>query len=193
MVPKIKKGAAGAFNQQARSTAAPQSHTHNIVKTTGQTTTGRMLSTNLLRTTRRRLVSSAFSQAKRASSSSSRQVTKLASEQEARTLLPIVTAATFVCGWGLLTSQENEDAKSAHCLVKKTNTKAREVEAKFAAYWPRNIMILFGPPGRSIYFLVQVRDCHRGQFPMTKHTINRTRSQILTLSHIRRRKGDSRS
>lgn len=99
-------------------------------------------------------MSSASSQAKRASSSSSRQATKLGSEPEVRTLLPIMTAATFACGWGLLTSRENDEAKSAHCLVKKTNTTAKKVEAKFAAYWPRNIMILFGPPGRSnSYFL----------------------------------------
>ena len=72
-------------------------------------------------------------------------------------VLPIMTAATLACGWGLLTSRENDEPKSAQCLFSRTDTKAKEVEAKFAAYWPRNIMILFGPPGRSIvciYFIV---------------------------------------
>ncbi|KAL3780782.1 hypothetical protein ACHAW5_004895 [Stephanodiscus triporus] len=102
-----------------------------------------MICNNLLRTTSRRVVSSA----KRASSSSPRHVIKFASDQEARKLLPIMTAATLVCGWGLLTARENEEAKSAQCLFGKTGANAKEVEAKFAAYWPRNIMILFGPPG----------------------------------------------
>lgn len=115
-----------------------------------------MISSNLLRTASRRLVSSTSSQAKR-SSSSTRQAIKCASDQEARMVLPIMTAATLACGWGLLTARENGESKSAQCLVSRTDTKAKEVEAKFAAYWPRNIMILFGPPGRSIvciYFIV---------------------------------------
>jgi hypothetical protein len=61
-----------------------------------------------------------------------------------------MTAATLLCGWGLLTSrEENEDINKsvAQCLIAKTDVKAAEVEAKFATYWPRNIMILFGPPG----------------------------------------------
>ena len=110
----------------------------------------------LVRSSSRRLVSSVS----RASSSSTRQqqanVVKYtpfaSSEHEAtRQLLPIMTAATLLCGWGLLTSrEENEDINNksvAQCLIAKTDVKAAEVEAKFATYWPRNIMILFGPPG----------------------------------------------
>jgi hypothetical protein len=109
----------------------------------------KMMSSILLRTTTQRIVSSASSQVKRPSSST-RLAIKCASEQEARKFFPIMTAATLVCGWGVLTSQENKEPKSAQCLFGRTDTKAKEVEAKFAAYWPRSIMILFGPPGRSI-------------------------------------------
>lgn len=35
--------------------------------------------------------------------------------------------------------------KSAKC-ISKTDSAAAAVEEKFATYWPRNIMILFGPP-----------------------------------------------
>lgn len=61
-----------------------------------------------------------------------------------------MTAATLLCGWGVLTSREDSEDKNksvAQCLIAKTDVKAAEVEAKFATYWPRNIMILFGPPG----------------------------------------------
>jgi len=61
-----------------------------------------------------------------------------------------MTAATLLYGWGALTSREeseNVNKSVAQCLIAKTDVKAAEVEAKFATYWPRNIMILFGPPG----------------------------------------------
>ena len=35
--------------------------------------------------------------------------------------------------------------KSEKCIAK-TDSAAAAVEEKFATYWPRNIMILFGPP-----------------------------------------------
>jgi len=43
--------------------------------------------------------------------------------------------------------QEDETTKNAQCLDGKSDSTAKEVEAKFGTYWPRNIMILFGPPG----------------------------------------------
>lgn len=44
-------------------------------------------------------------------------------------------------------SQEEElESKNAQCLAPTAAT-AKEMEDKFATYWPRNIMILFGPPG----------------------------------------------
>lgn len=64
-----------------------------------------------------------------------------------------MTATTMgvlgLCG-GLLTlnttTEDDEATKTAQCLFR-SDTKAKEVEEKFATYWPRNIMILFGPPG----------------------------------------------
>ncbi len=67
-------------------------------------------------------------------------------------MFPVLAAAS-VCGFSFVfSSQDNEDNKNnsvARCLVAKTDvTLAKEeVENKFATYWPRNIMILFGPPG----------------------------------------------
>ena len=49
-----------------------------------------------------------------------------------------------------MTMQEDE-TKTAQCLFGKKGTQAKEVEDKFATYWPRNIMILFGPPGVCFY------------------------------------------
>ena len=151
-----------------------------------------MISNNLLRTTSRRIVSSA----KRASSSSPRHAIKIASEQEARKILPIMTAATLVCGWGLLTARENEEAKSAQCLFGKTGANAKEVEAKFAAYWPRNIMILFGPPGRSdprwlypiyVFSLLALSSvfvtCRHGASPPIKHVMTGGNMMYISLNH----------
>ena len=105
-----------------------------------------MLSHALLRTTSRRIISGASTQGKRAASSQAFR----RSEQEARKLLPLAAAAT-VGAVGLLTannSRENE-TKNAQCLFGK-GKKETDVEEKFATYWPRNIMILFGPPGLRI-------------------------------------------
>ena len=102
-----------------------------------------LLSNAILRTASRRIISTASSQSKRAASSSA---FKRAAEKETSKLLPILTATTIVGGWGLMTMQEDE-TKTAQCLFGKKGTQAKEVEDKFATYWPRNIMILFGPPG----------------------------------------------
>ena len=56
-------------------------------------------------------------------------------------------AATIVGGWGIMTMQDENNTKTAQCLFGRSNTQVKEVEDKFATYWPRNIMILFGPPG----------------------------------------------
>jgi len=63
-------------------------------------------------------------------------------------MLPILAAATTVAGWSIVSSQENEERSVAQCLKKSDAMLAQEVENKFATYWPRNIMILFGPPGK---------------------------------------------
>ena len=44
--------------------------------------------------------------------------------------------AAAVMGVGLMTmSSQNEEAKTAQCLFGRTDTKAKEVEDKFATYW----------------------------------------------------------
>jgi len=106
-----------------------------------------LLSNAILRTASRRIISTASSHTKRAASSSA---FKRAAEKETSKLLPILTATTIVGGWGLMTMQEDE-TKTAQCLFGKKGTQAKEVEDKFATYWPRNIMILFGPPGMCFY------------------------------------------
>lgn len=63
-------------------------------------------------------------------------------------MLPILAVATTVAGWSIVSSQENDEKSVAQCLKKSDATLAQEVENKFATYWPRNIMILFGPPGK---------------------------------------------
>lgn len=50
-----------------------------------------------------------------------------------------------MCGWGLVTMKSQEEESKAQCLS--ADTTAKDIEDKFGAYWPRNIMILFGPPG----------------------------------------------
>mmetsp|Transcript_8457 Transcript_8457/g.14701 ORF Transcript_8457/g.14701 Transcript_8457/m.14701 type:complete len:329 (-) Transcript_8457:72-1058(-) len=109
-----------------------------------------MLTNTLLRTSTRRILSTASSQSKRASSSA-RQAFKQSSEQEAgRNFIPTMAAATMGC-FGLMSLMEHNETNSnnntAQCLFGRSNTQAKEVEDKFAMYWPRNIMILFGPPG----------------------------------------------
>ena len=104
-----------------------------------------MLSNTLLRTTGRRIISTATSQSKRAVSSSSTAF-KRATENETHKLLPIM-AATIVGGWGIMTMQDENNTKTAQCLFGRSNTQVKEVEDKFATYWPRNIMILFVSAG----------------------------------------------
>ena len=114
-----------------------------------------MLSNTLLRITSRRIISTATSQSRRTASSSSSTAFKRATKNET---LPIVTAAAIVGGYGIMTlSSQNEEASTAQCLFGKKDTKVREVEDKFATYWPRNIMILFGPPGEYLYVSICVQ------------------------------------
>ena len=63
-------------------------------------------------------------------------------EEARRAVLPLMAAATAVGGVGYMTLNQQEN--NAQCLSG-ANT-AEAVEEKFATYWPRNIMILFGPP-----------------------------------------------
>lgn len=108
-----------------------------------------MLANAVLRTSGRRILSVASAQTKRAASSSR---AFSAAEQESRKFHPLLAAATMgaftLCGLMSADSgEENNATKSAECLFGRSDTAAKEVEDKFATYWPRNIMILFGPPG----------------------------------------------
>ena len=69
-----------------------------------------------------------------------------------RTVLPFMAAATVGgLGYAFFNQQQNNksncNTQYAQCLWQKKDTAVDEVEDKFATYWPRNIMILFGPPG----------------------------------------------
>lgn len=67
-----------------------------------------------------------------------------ATSADARTsMMPLMVAAAG--GLALGASQMRSEEKT-QCLSK-TDSAAQAMENKFATYWPRNIMILFGPPG----------------------------------------------
>jgi len=62
-------------------------------------------------------------------------------------------AMPFILAGGLAAvglTQYNNDSATTKCLLgksKKVEEAVKAVEDKFGTYWPRNIMILFGPPG----------------------------------------------
>ena len=92
------------------------------------------------RTATRRVVSNA---SRRAAFTTWRQQGE---EETRRAVLPLIAAATTVGGLGYVTLNQQQQDNKALCISKTENT-AAAVEEKFATYWPRNIMILFGPPG----------------------------------------------
>jgi len=100
-----------------------------------------MLSNTLVRTTTRRIISSAAS-SRRSASSSAVQAFNKQGEEARRAAFPLLAVAALG-GCAVTLGRQNE---SAHCIAK-TDSAAQAVEQKFATYWPRNIMILFGPPG----------------------------------------------
>lgn len=132
-----------------------------------------MIASTLLRTTSRRLSSSAATTngTKKVlfSSSSARQAlftngASSSTEHELRKKMILAAAATTICGWSIAVSRENsEDTNAAtQCLVAKKSDVAlakEQVENKFATYWPRNIMILFGPPGAYYHTIRLVCTC----------------------------------
>lgn len=72
------------------------------------------------------------------------------SEEKINNLLPYVAVASAL----LATSQISRDKPKVQCggigstiLSPITTPAVKKVEDKFATYWPRNILILFGPPG----------------------------------------------
>ena len=132
-----------------------------------------MIANTLIRTTSRRLSSSAATTngTKKVlfSSSSARQAfftngaSSSSTEHELRKKMILAAAATTICGWSIAVSRENEDTNAAtQCLVAKKSDVAlakEQVENKFATYWPRNIMILFGPPGAYYHTIRLVCTC----------------------------------
>eukprot|EP00574_Skeletonema_japonicum_P007955 CAMPEP_0201738906 /NCGR_PEP_ID=MMETSP0593-20130828/45495_1 /ASSEMBLY_ACC=CAM_ASM_000672 /TAXON_ID=267983 /ORGANISM="Skeletonema japonicum, Strain CCMP2506" /LENGTH=493 /DNA_ID=CAMNT_0048233137 /DNA_START=31 /DNA_END=1512 /DNA_ORIENTATION=+ len=71
-------------------------------------------------------------------------------EASSRALLPLMAVSATVGGlyfWNQHQDNNNNSTSYAQCLSKNSNSTAEEIEQKFGTYWPRNIMILFGPPG----------------------------------------------
>lgn len=92
------------------------------------------------RTATRRLISNA-------SRSRAASTLRQCGEYEAsRAVLPLVAVSATVGGLYFLNTTNNNSNNTAYTQCLSNNT-AEEVEDKFATYWPRNIMILFGPPG----------------------------------------------
>ena len=60
-----------------------------------------------------------------------------------RAIVPLMAVSATVGGLGYFLQQQDNKSYS-QCLSKETTAEA--VNDKFATYWPRNIMILFGPP-----------------------------------------------
>lgn len=105
-----------------------------------------MLVNTLARASRRKLTSAASYRAtKNAGFASASRAYKHAGAGSEK-ILPVLTAASCF-GLMALASEENGKTKNTQCLFGKSDAKAKEVEQKFADFWPRNILILFGPPG----------------------------------------------
>uniref|UniRef100_A0A7S1Z3M2 Adenylate kinase active site lid domain-containing protein n=1 Tax=Trieres chinensis TaxID=1514140 RepID=A0A7S1Z3M2_TRICV len=73
------------------------------------------------------------------------------SQQQRAAAIPVLAAAAMAVGAYRWTEDEKErNDAAAQCFFggsAKVEQAVKETEDKFATYWPRNIMILFGPPG----------------------------------------------
>jgi hypothetical protein len=123
-------------------------------------TNAAMISNTLLRTTSRRLSSATASHGAKTAFSSSTTRQAFSNEEARKKVMFPVLAAASVCGFSFVFSSQEEDNTNhsvAQCLVAKSDVMLakEEVENKFATYWPRNIMILFGPPGMSTHLRLQ--------------------------------------
>lgn len=65
-----------------------------------------------------------------------------------RELLPLMTVAGLALAATTMQKDKtkNDDNKYSH-MSKETEKQVNALNAKFSTYWPRNILILFGPPG----------------------------------------------
>lgn len=96
------------------------------------------ISSNAFRVLSRRVITSSSRRCLTAATQQSRQ----GQGDNFRNALPILTAATVA---GLVHLSTTNNTTSAD--ETSTTTATKQIEDKFATYWPRNIMILFGPPG----------------------------------------------
>eukprot|EP00566_Odontella_aurita_P025563 CAMPEP_0113537064 /NCGR_PEP_ID=MMETSP0015_2-20120614/6619_1 /TAXON_ID=2838 /ORGANISM="Odontella" /LENGTH=114 /DNA_ID=CAMNT_0000436519 /DNA_START=59 /DNA_END=400 /DNA_ORIENTATION=+ /assembly_acc=CAM_ASM_000160 len=100
------------------------------------------VSTSALRVASRRAASASVR--RMASTTSAKQASS--NEQFRARALPVLAAAGLAIG----ASQLGKEEDKSQCLFGRQSTKVEEAvkstEDKFANYWPRNIMILFGPP-----------------------------------------------
>lgn len=115
-----------------------------------------MLTSSTVRFAGRRLVatstySSFFVRRPLSSSTGSnafRQYATRGSEEKIRkVILPMFVTATLAIGASQLVGSENKTESKAKKPSKDVQEAVKKVEDKFATYWPRNIMILFGAPG----------------------------------------------
>merc|ERR1719343_775522 len=96
-----------------------------------------MISSNALRMAARRAASSRSSAVR--FSSTMQQATA-----NNRNKALVATTAGLVATVAALQQQESNKTQN---FWKSAKTAVKETEEKFGTYWPRNIMILFGPPG----------------------------------------------
>jgi adenylate kinase len=91
-----------------------------------------------------RFASSRFASSGAARRSFASLAAKTAKSDSARRAAPLVAAAGFAFGASTLLGSRQEVTSNS---AKSAEEAAKEVENKFGSYWPRNILILFGPPG----------------------------------------------
>lgn len=101
-----------------------------------------MISSTALRMAARRAATSSRSTAVRFSSSFQQQA---AASTNHRTKALVATTAGLVAA--VVVMQQQESNKTQNLFGKSAKAAVQETEEKFGTYWPRNIMILFGPPG----------------------------------------------
>mmetsp|Transcript_19968 Transcript_19968/g.55588 ORF Transcript_19968/g.55588 Transcript_19968/m.55588 type:complete len:414 (-) Transcript_19968:434-1675(-) len=137
-----------------RATSSKRFRTTGNTTTTTTTTRIKMFSTaasNALRMAGRRAAVTGRSGASRFSSTFRQQGWETKANHNSKALL--ATGAGLVAAVAALQQQEaskttqNETNTTQNFFGKSAATAVKETEDKFGTYWPRNIMILFGPPG----------------------------------------------
>jgi len=112
-------------------------------------------STSALRLASRRIATTSTRSVSSASSSTATKVVKegssrYANEEYLRKALPLLLASGVAIVGASQLSSNNETSTTTLCRSKSSNkveAAIQQTKDKFAKYWPRNIMILFGPPG----------------------------------------------